>query len=113
MLANLIRVASLARMLGVSNPTVVSWAKDSGLTVIRAPLAGRATLSASPAYLTCTDAVTLIDRMLPRKVDRAANQRCRYRARLEARRLADSTRNLTHTVGGGTGSGTPRPKPAL
>jgi hypothetical protein len=112
MLCNLIRVASLARMLGVSNPTVVSWAKDSGLTVIRAPLAGRATLSASPAYLTCTDAVTLIDHMLPRLVDRAANQRCRERARLEARRLADSTRNLTHT-GGGTGLDRPPSKPAL
>lgn len=114
MLANLIRITRVARMLECSAPTCASWARAAGLELIRAPVVGlgRTGAANSPLYLTCTDAVTLIDRMLPARVDRLANARARRLLRSDARRLEDSTRNIRHQVGG-TGADTPQQKPAL
>ena len=111
-LVNLVRLSVVARLLGVSCHTARAWAAATGVTIIRSPLAGRSTLGASPAYVSVPDAVAIIDRMLPRQVDRAANRRAHARLREQAARLTDSTRNLQHEVGG-TGSDAPPPKPAL
>jgi hypothetical protein len=113
MLANLVRVTLLARMLGITGATARAWATKAGFELIRAPVAGRASLGASPCYVTTEQAVHLIDALLPRELDRRANARVRERVRVHARQLAESTRNMSHERVGGTGLETPPPKPAL
>jgi hypothetical protein len=117
MLVGLIRCSALARMLGVHAKTVEDWCTRSGLTMTRRPVLGLGRTSGSPGkspwYLTTGQAATLIDLMLPKVVDRQANRRAREQARVEARRLEESTRNLHHESVGGTGSEAPKPNPAL
>jgi hypothetical protein len=114
MLTNLLRVSEVARMLRVSNPTCVSWARAAGIELVRAPVVGygRTGGANSPWYIPLDAAVMLVDRMLPRRVDRLANARVRALLASRCRTREESTRNLAHTVGG-TGSETPTPKPAL
>lgn len=114
MLVNLLRVSEVARMLRVSNPTCVAWARAAGIELVRAPVVGRGRTGGpnSPWYLTLDSAVLMVDKMLPARVDRLANARARRT--LEARRRAreQSTSGIEHAIGG-TGSGPPASKPAL
>jgi hypothetical protein len=104
MLVGLVRVSVVAALLGVSNSLCRRYLRNAGVQPARAPLAGRAR-NGSPWYVSLEGAVRLIDYMLPRTIERLANQRARQHLGAAERELRRSTANLRHEVGG-TGSET-------
>jgi hypothetical protein len=97
-------------MLGICRRTARDWVVRSGCEIVRAPLA-RNSMRSSPAYVTTAQAVQVIDRMLPRKLDAQANARARRAVWQAAADLKESTRNIKHSgTPGGTGSGDPPPE---
>ena len=112
-LVGLIRVATVARMLGVHPRTAARWLDIAGVHVAAQPVLGHGRIGgAAPLYVSLDGAVSLVDTLLPRKVERLASARLRQAAAREARKLEESTRNLQHAVGG-TGLEAPTPKQPL
>jgi hypothetical protein len=111
MLTRLVRLTTVARMLGVDKRTCESWLSARGCSTIRSPLAGRHATN-SPRYVSLEGAVALVDALLPGKANRLALARSRAWLRAQAARLEESTRNLEHQIGG-TRSEAPTPKPPL
>ena len=105
----------MARELGVCRLTCERWLKAMGATPVQAPVKRDDRPNAtgtSPLYISMEAAVQLCDRMLPWVADKAVREQARRTIQRAARVLRESTRNVTHVVGG-TGSETPPPKPPL
>ena len=115
MLLGLVRVSLVARMLGVCQRTARRWLASEGIHVAAQPVAdhGRIGGTNAPLYVSMEGAVRLVDRLLPRKVERLASARLRQAAGKARRALEESTRNLRHEQVGGTGLEAPTQKPPL
>jgi hypothetical protein len=94
MLRQMIRLATVADLLGVARDTAARWAVAAGFPVLRHPVLGRT--GPSPRYLHINDAVALVDSTLGHALDLAERRRLVERMRRESRALAHSTRNMPH-----------------
>ena len=109
-LVHMVRAATVARLLGVSSPTILAWCRRLGLQVRYAPAAlpdrrgGK-----GPAYLDLASAVAVADRLVPAQVDAALHRHLRRASAA----LSESTRNIRNREIGGTGSGIPPSNPLL
>lgn len=114
MLHGLIRLTTVARLLGLDPDTCEVWLARLNYLPIRAPTVGLPDSGArSPRYVSREAALKLVDLLLPKVVDRAARRRAQRAVSEAVRDLEESTRNIRHAVGGGTGSGAPPSNPAL
>ena len=126
MLPGLVRVTSVARTLGIAPATVQRWLRAAGVSPVRRPqVRPGSTCTQGPWYVSIEGAVSLVDHILPREIERRANARARVKLKAEARLLATSGRDVRYVEPdsshgpGGTGSGAttaqsaPTPSPAF
>jgi hypothetical protein len=102
MLVNLVRCSTIAKLCGVTQSCARNWARRAGIEFVRSPVLDQNRTGArqGPCYLPIAEAMRLIDVVLPRQLDRVANERARHYASAQARRLEDSTRAVRHEPGG-------------
>jgi hypothetical protein len=108
-LPGLVRVAFVASLLGLDRRTCRDHLQRAGCQPIRRPRAA-ATDRDGPWYVSVEDSLRLIDWMLPRSVQVAANRRARQRLRMEARLTGSSGQLVRYrepTRSGGTGEEEP------
>ena len=110
MLVGLIRVTSVAKVLGVGRVTVLRWLRQMGREPVKCPVLGMADRNGTginqPLYVSMATAIRLVDLLLPSVVDRAVVARMRARLREQGRAQEGSSRGMRHGIGG-TGSGAP------
>jgi hypothetical protein len=110
MLVGLIRVNSVAKVLGVGKVTVLRWLRQMGCQPVKCPVLGMPGRTGTginqPLYLSMATAIRLVDLLLHAHVDRAVRKRVRARLREQGRAQEEGSRGVRHGVGG-TGSGAP------
>jgi len=111
-LPGLVRVSFVATMLGVSPRTARSHLMRAGCTPIRRPRVTSKDRD-GPWYVSVEDSVRLIDWLLPRVVQAAANRRARRRLAQEADLMGASGQCVTYKTGGtGSEAGPAETRPA-
>ena len=102
-LVGLVRVASVARILGIDGTTASRWLVRMGVQPSRRPVLGMpgrtGTGHNGPLYISMEAAVSLVDRVLPGKMDRLARARARARLHEAERTTTQSTRGIQHATG--------------
>jgi hypothetical protein len=110
MLVGLIRVTSVAKVLGVGRVTVLRWLRQMGREPVKCPVLGMQDRTGTginqPLYVSMATAIRLVDLLLPSMVDRAVAKRMRARLREHGRAQEESSKGVRHGIGG-TGSGAP------
>lgn len=99
-LPGLIRVTTLARVLGVWRGTARAWCDDLRVPIIRRPQA-TAIRRNGPCYVTLEGATKVLDVMLPKVMDARARRRAREALAREAAVLGTSGPGITYRDGGG------------
>jgi len=114
-LINLVRLTTVAGLLGCRPATCRKWCEGAQVQLIRRPVVrwGQTQTGAnSPWYVSLEGAIRLVDTMLPARLERAANARARKQLQRAAHALEESTANLVHEDGRGTPSDSTPLKPA-
>ena len=108
MLVGLIRVNSVAKVLGVGRVTVLRWLRKMGREPVKCPVLGMQDRAGTgvnqPLYVSMATATRLVDLLLPSVVDRVVAKRMRARLRERGRAQEESSRGVRNGIGG-TGSG--------
>jgi hypothetical protein len=110
MLVGLIRVSSVAKVLGVGKVTVLRWLRQMDYRPVKCPVLGmpgrNGTGINQPLYLSMAAAIRLVDLLLHAQVDRAVRKRMRARLREQGRAQETGSQGIRNGIGG-TGSGAP------
>lgn len=109
-LPGLVRVATVARILGVNRVTVRAHLMRAGASLVRRPRVSAKDRD-GPWYVTVEGALALIDHLLPAHLERKANRRARQALARDAALMGCSGQCVAYRDGG-TGSGEPRPESA-